>query len=179
MSDNNTDYTNNLNINKCDVEKSVPFNLHQELGVNSNSGFECSIQYIHESSDLSHAFFSRRNIDNIHIKIIKGVNTESGTKNWVIARQSEEALEIVMRSMYLQHAKHLPVQIQQQVICLNKIVIDYCVKNINTNINAHIGYIKNISALPSIPINPAATSSKSNNTELQCDVGFVNFSRGN
>ena len=168
--------TKSLNINECDVEQSVPYNLHQELGVNSNSGFECSIQYIHEASDLSHAFFSRANIDNIHEDIIKGVNKKSGTDNWVIARQSEEALEIVMRAMYLQNAKNVPVQIGKQVKCLNKLVIEYCVKNIMTNIKSYLGYLEDINAPPSVSCNPINTSSKTNNRELQPDVGFVNFS---
>jgi len=162
-----------LDISKC--VPSVPYNLHQELGVNSNSGFECSIQYIHESSELSDTFFSRRNIELLHERIILEVKKASGTKNYQIARQSEEALEIVMRYMYLQHAKNLPVQIGKQVRCLNKLVIEYCVKNIIVNIKSYIGYIQDIQAPPSVPTTPQSTSSKCNNTELQPDIGFVNF----
>ena len=87
-------------------EKTVPYDLHQELGVNSNNGFECSIKYIHESSELSDVFFSRRNIDLLHDRIILEVKKASGTKNYQIARQSEEALEVVMRAMYLQNSKN-------------------------------------------------------------------------
>jgi hypothetical protein len=164
-----------IDISKC--SPSVPFNLQQELGVNSNSGFECSIKYIHEASELSDAFFSRVNIELLHERIISEVNIASGTNDYKIARQSEEGLEIVMRAMYLQNGKNLPVQIGKQVRCLNKIVIEYCVKNIIVNIKSYIGYIRDIQAAPSIQPSPISTSSKCYNSELQPDVGFVNFSR--
>ena len=164
----------------CDssiLDKTVKYDLHQDLGVNKNNGFECSIKYIHEASELSNVYFSRKNIDIIHKTIKSEVLKASGTQNYKIANQSEEALEAVMRAMYLQNSKNVPVQIGRQVKCLNKLVIEYCVNNIMININSYIGYIRDLNATPSVYVNPVCASSKSDKTELQSDVGFVNFSR--
>jgi len=48
-------------------------------------------------------------------------------------------LLIIMRSTYLQHAKHLPNDITGQVAELNSIVLDYAVPSVY---NEAVGYMK-------------------------------------
>ena len=62
-----------------------------------------------------------------------------------IGRQSDKQLNIIMRSIYLQNSKNLPNDIQGQVFELNKLVLQYCVPNIYSEILQYNGYLKAIS----------------------------------
>ncbi len=53
--------------------------------------------------------------------------------------QDIDTLKIIMRSIYLQHAKHLPDNISGQVADLNAIVLDYAVPSVY---NEAVGYMK-------------------------------------
>ena len=46
---------------------------------------------------------------------------------------------MIMRSIYLQHARNLPTQIAEQVSSLNKMVLDYAVPQV---MGEAIGYVK-------------------------------------
>ena len=48
-------------------------------------------------------FFSRRNIEYLHQQIIKQVYFSSNKKH-IIGKQNETQLQIIMRSIFLQHA---------------------------------------------------------------------------
>ena len=127
-----------VNINNYDGGR--PYELHQNLNVNTNNNFYNALKNIHEHTALSRAFFSRKNIEILHTEIINAVLKVSNNK-YNIGKQSESSLEIVMRSMYLQHGKNLPCHIDEQTKVLNKRVLEFCVPNIMTNIKQYIGYI--------------------------------------
>jgi hypothetical protein len=57
----------------------------------------------------------------------------------VIPPQNIDQLKIIMRSMYLQYAEHLPDGITTQVERLNKLVWDYAVPTVY---NEAVGYVK-------------------------------------
>ena len=133
-----SDYKPYVDIKNYDGGR--PYELHQNLNVNRNNDFSNALNNIHEQSALSRAFFSRENIDIIHSQIIDNVYKVSNNK-YKIGRQSENSLEIIMRSMYLQHGKNLPCHIEEQVELLNKKVLEFCVPNIMTNVTQYIGYI--------------------------------------
>ena len=56
-----------------------------------------------------------------------------------------------MRSIYLQHSKNSSYDLKQQIKQLNKLVLDYCVPNIFTNIDQYKGYAEKISN-PHVPL---------------------------
>ena len=149
-----------------------PFELYQNLGIKTGNNFYNALNNIHEKTPLASAFFSRENIETIHEAIILGVYKASNNK-YKIAKQSESSLEIVMRAMYLQHGKNNNENIDMQVKELDKIVVEYCVPNIMTNVTQYIGYINDIKKPPQIMDMPLDTSNK--NKQLQPDVGFVKF----
>lgn len=155
-----------------DYSGGVPFELHQNLGVNQNGDFTDSLKNIHQDTDLSRLFFSRTNIDFLQERIISEISKISKNE-YKIARQSEEALEIVMRAMYLQHSRNLPCNIKKQVKRLNKFVLEFCIPNILTNIKQYIGYIEDLNKPRGIMPNPIDTSSK--NKQLENNIGFVNM----
>ena len=164
------EYSGRVNIS--DYSGGVPFELHQNLGVNQNAGFGDALKNIHSENGVSNLFFSRVNIDFLQQKIIDEVYKASRDE-YKIAKQSEESLEIVMRAMYLQHSRNNPCRIKEQVKELNKYVLEFCIPNIMTNIKQYIGYIKDLnSPIPTMP-NPIDTTTRS--TQLEYNLGFIDF----
>jgi len=84
---------------------------------------------IQETSVLNQLFFSKKNIEIIQNMIRYNVY-EKSEKKYVIDKQSDIELEIVMRSIYLQHSPNLPNKIKEQISYLNKLVTAWCVEQI-------------------------------------------------
>ena len=85
-------------------------------------------------------------------------------KKHIIDKQSEVELEIIMRSIYLQHSPNLPNNIKEQIRYLNQLVIDWCVETIITEIYQYYGYLKEVEFMP-VPIDlPLNLSSKCSRT---------------
>jgi hypothetical protein len=122
------------------IKNHVPYDLFQET--NKQTNFSESMKGIIEPTILSGVFFSRKNIDNLHTKIKVGIKR---ILNYDINNQSEEEIQIIMRSIYLQLSKNTDCDIQKQVTDLNKEVLNYCISNIYTNIKQYLGYIRNLS----------------------------------
>ncbi len=118
---------------------------------------------IQESSKLSHIFFSRQNLNVIQDMIRYQVYVKSN-KKYVIDRQSDVTLEVIMRSIYLQHSPNLPNKIKEQVHYLNKLVTDWSVEQIIPEVEQYMGYLSEIEYMP-IPIDlPQNISSKGTRT---------------
>lgn len=118
---------------------------------------------IQETSILNNAFFSKKNMDIIQNMIRYNVY-EKSDKKYIIDKQSDVELEIVMRSIYLQHSPNLPNKITEQINYLNKLVSDWCVEQIIPEVMQYIGYIKEIEYMPvpiDLPINLSSKGSRS------------------
>jgi hypothetical protein len=69
-----------------------------------------------------------------------------------------------MRSLYLQYSKNLEYNIPGQIRDLNKLVIDWCVPRIMSEIGMYQYYLKDISSLPvplSHPMSQSSAGTKS------------------
>ena len=118
---------------------------------------------IQETSTLNQLFFSKKNMNLIQdiIRYNVYIKTE---KKYIIDKQSDVELEIVMRSIYLQHSPNLPNKIKEQIEYLNKLVGDWCVDQIIPEVQQYLGYIKEIEYMP-VPIDlPMNLSSKGSRT---------------
>lgn len=118
---------------------------------------------IQETSTLNQLFFSRKNMDNIQAMIRYNVY-EKSEKKFLIDNQNDIELEIIMRSIYLQHSPNLPNKIKEQIQYLNKLVSDWCVEQIIPEVNQYIGYIKEIEYMPvpiDLPLNLSSKGSRS------------------
>ena len=139
----------------CDNVKSNA--LRNELIKNQVRISEC------EQGDLEEYFFSDENISLINKQIILSVfNKTKG--QFKISEQSSQSLIIVMRYVFLEHAKHLPYNIKQQIRELNCRVVGEILPNIITNITQRIEYLKKIenpTAMPLLPL-PISTSALRN-----------------
>ena len=107
--------------------------------------FENSLKSIHSDNVLNKTFFSQKNIDMIQNTIINEVSKKTGYK---IGRQSELQLQIIMRSIFLQYSKNDPCNIKQQIIDLDRKVIDYSVDRITIEISQYLEYKDTINKLP-------------------------------
>ena len=103
-----------------------------------------------------------------HIGIIPGkgelLNKMSefwfNNKKHIIDNQSAVELEIIMRSIYLQHSPNLPTQIKEQIKYLNELVTNWCVEKIIPEVYQYMGYLKQVEYMP-VPIeHPQNLSSK-------------------
>lgn len=98
-----------------------------------------------EANAVSTIFFSPENIAKIQGAIKSAVYKKAG---YDIDDQSVDELQIIMRSLYLQYGKNMHDNIPGQIAELNKLVIDYAVPTIVSEIGMHIHYQNDINKLP-------------------------------
>ena len=136
----NLEETENQSINN--LNNSGNFNgapFFDEASKNTNN----SLRHTHLDNRLNKTFFSPQNINVIQNAIIDAVLKKSNGE-FKIGRQSDKQLNIIMRSIYLQHSKNLPNNIEGQISDLNKRVLQYCVPSIYSEILQYNGYLKAI-----------------------------------
>jgi|TARA_B110001469_G_C9643383_1_gene324255 hypothetical protein len=126
-----------------DNKPGTTYNLYENE--RSPYEFKNSLKSINSENVLNRTFFSQNNIDMIQNTIINEIIKRTGYK---IARQSELQLQIIMRSIFLQYAKNDPCNIKQQIIDLDRKVIDYSVDRIITEISQYLEYKDTINKLP-------------------------------
>ena len=110
------------------------------------------------TNQLSDAFFSRQNVENLQTLIRRQVYEKSQPRGYVIDNQSVDELKIIMRAMYLQYAKNLPNDIPGQVAELNRLVADWSVPHIMSAVDHYFYYLKDISTLPTPMPQPVSLS---------------------
>ena len=92
---------------------------------------------------LNKLFFSKNNINNINKQLILTIWKKTN-KRFKIGEQSENRLLIVMRWVWIQYARNLPYQYEEQISRLNCYVVGQVVPNIITNLEQYVGYLKDI-----------------------------------
>jgi len=115
-----------------------------------NNFHENAIKGIHEETGLSEVYFSPTNISTLQAAIRYDVNQKTGK---IVDKQSSQELSIVMRSIYLQNGNPMVSSdnIVNEIIKLNDMVIEYCSKQISTQVLQYGGYIDRLTTLP-VPI---------------------------
>ena len=83
-----------------------------------------------------------------------------------IGYQNEDTLKIIMRSMFLQHSANLCTNITEQIVELNKLVVDYCVPKLCSEASAYIKYKNDVSTL-AVPLNRPISTYNNNVLELK------------
>ena len=91
-----------------------------------------------DNDALSNAFFSEANMNIIQNGLRAGVYKESKGR-FLIGKQDEAPLKMIMRSIFLQHSKNLPTNITQQIVQLNHLVLEYAVPQV---MGEAVGYVK-------------------------------------
>lgn len=101
------------------------------------------VGHIHQETPLNTVFFSESNVEKLQDDIRDRVQALSGGK-YVIDRQNEDHLKVIMRSYYLQFAKNNPQMIAQELEDLNSRVIGYAAGKIYSEVDFHKFYIKDV-----------------------------------
>ena len=96
-----------------------------------------------EQGDLATTFFSDENIELINKQLILSVYKKTNGQ-YKISNQSKQSLEIVMRYVFLEHARHLPYDISGQIRELNCRVVGEILPGIITQITQRVEYLKTI-----------------------------------
>jgi hypothetical protein len=116
-----------------------------------------------ERNVLNVTFFSPENIQIIQNAIQYEVYKRSQGK-YRIGPQGTDNLLIIMRSIYYQYGKNLPCQIKEQIMELNKLVVEFSVPKILTEVDMYQKYREDITTLPlpfQHPVNISRTGTKS------------------
>lgn len=126
-------------------------NIRKQMIKNIVKTTECEI------TKLEDLFFSDENIDIINKQLILSVWKKSN-KQYKINFQEKNKLIIVMRYIFIEYAKHLPYNIQEQINELNCIVVGDIVPTIITNFEQKLGYLRDIEKRGDPPPLPQSTS---------------------
>jgi len=111
-----------------------------------------ALQHIQTPSPLGMLFFSKENMNRIQAELRYTVWIQSGKKH-IIGEQSAIELEIIMRAIFLQFSLNQNQNFKQQITYLNKLVLDYCVPNVMSEVEQYLGYLDNVQKLPNpIPL---------------------------
>jgi hypothetical protein len=117
-----------------------------------------------DKNPIADQFFTGKNAALIQATIRKEVYSRSGKKHYQIDDQSIDELKMIMRGMYLQYAKNNPFNVEGQVAELNKLVVEWCVPRILSEIDHYYYYLNDISHMPvplSQPMSMSSAGTKS------------------
>ena len=130
----------NRRMTEADAIK-MPFLMFQAHPDDYYSMANDSLRGTQQESTLSKEFFHPNNIDLIQRQLISEIFNRSRGE-YLIEKQNEQDLIVVMRSIFLQNAKHLPHNIKEQIRELNFLVVDDLVPNMMSEIKGYFGYLE-------------------------------------
>jgi hypothetical protein len=136
-----------VNVTGAPPASRFAFPFYEESTPSNRTFYKEAVKGILLPNQLQSAFFSPSNINSLQNAIQYYVNQRSGGQ-FKIGRQSDNELEIIMRSVYLQYGKNRDTDIQTQIKELNAYVLSYAVENILSNVRQYLVYKKDISQLP-------------------------------
>ena len=140
---------NKSNNGRVDIKTpntSALFQMYDKIPANQCVTFRNPTEGLWTQTILSQVFFSQQNIQMIQNGIRVGVYNRSNGQ-YVIAPQDCDSLKIIMRSVFLQHASNQSNNIEQQIVELNKIVLNYCIQQIYGEAQGYMKYIDDVSTL--------------------------------
>jgi hypothetical protein len=126
---------------------------------NKATEYRDALSGLQEESLLSKVYFSEGNIEILQNGLRVGVYEMSNSK-LIMPPQNIDNLKIIMRSIYLQYAKHSTAEsITQQVEKLNHYVLDYAVHAVYNEAQGYMNYLRDQSTLV-MPLERAVQSDR-------------------
>ena len=160
-----TIFNGRVNISKPSALEIPSFYKQQKGGIDNSTFYAEAVQGNFTPNVVSNMFFSCNNIDVLHDGIRYKIYTLTNGRH-TIGRQSDQDLKIIMRSIYLQHSKNLNTDVIGQVRALNQLVLDWCVKEVYSNITQFDKYVIDASTLP-IPLERSAIMTSKGSKSLE------------
>ena len=93
---------------------------------------------------LNENFFSAENMENIQFKLVSTFKSQTGV---AIERQKSQDLVTIMRSVFINNAKHLPTQIPEQIADLNDKVVETCLPMVARGVEQYLTYVRDASTM--------------------------------
>lgn len=153
-SNNHTENNGRVNIMNTNMNQ---FSLYDKIPINdSDTYYKNALTGTWDTGLLSNAFFSNENIEILQNGIRAGVYNKSN-KNFLIGRQNDNVLKMIMRSIYLQNAKNRASNITEQIKTLNNLVLDYAVPQVYNETVGYMNYKKDVSNMYKPMERPSST----------------------
>lgn len=131
----------NKYMNQDEVMK-TPFIMFQSHHEDYQNMSMDSLRGIQEESLLSKLFFHPKNVELIQKQLIIEIFRRTNGEYLLSEFQDEADLQVVMRSVFLQYARHYPNNIKEQIRELNNLVVDDLFPNVLSEIKAYFGYME-------------------------------------
>jgi hypothetical protein len=142
----NPKYNGRVNIMEAPSPE-MQFLMQEKIAVrNKPTEYREALNGIWENNVLAQVYFSKENIQILQNGLRAGVYKMSEQK-MVVAPQNVDTLKVIMRSIYLQYAEHLPKDITGQVERLNGLVLDYAVPTVYNEATGYVKYMYDQSTL--------------------------------
>ncbi len=116
-----------------------------------------------DETELSLVFFSPENQRSIMNQLRHRVFVRSNERH-TIEDQSFEELAKVMKSLFAQHARHLPEQVSEQVAALNELVLEYAVAQVWGEVQGYRHYRRDLDRLAVPMAHPTVAKSSDRGT---------------
>ena len=141
------------------------FDIYDRIPANQCTTFREPTLGQWDETSLSNAYFSKENIQIIQNGIRAGVYKKSN-QQYTVDHQDCDALKVIMRSVFLQHAANQPQNISKQIEELNKIVLDYCIFHVYSEAQGYMKYLRDVSTLAVPLAMPVVESQRDKNNYL-------------
>ena len=157
-------YNGRVNIETPNMN--IRFSMMDRIPVDDCGSFRDALTGNLTETVLSQAFFSSKNIQIIQNGIRAGVYEKSQSQ-YLIDQQDCDVIKTIMRAMYLQNSINVPNNYTEQIASLNKLVIDYSVKQVLGEAEGYMKYKRDVSSMY-IPMSlPVLETTKSKTLELK------------
>lgn len=140
------EYNGRLNLME-QPDPAVQFKMMERIAIrNKATEYRDPLEGVWEPNLLSQVFFSAENVQILQNALRAGVHRLS-QGSFVIPPQNQDALKIIMRSVFLQNSRNAPDHIREQVEEMNGIVLDYAIPNVYNEAVAYVKYLRDQSTL--------------------------------
>lgn len=131
-----------------DSNPNFRFQMAEKIGIkNKATEYRDAMAGMQETSVLATHYFSEANVQILQNGLRAGVY-EMSNKKLVIPPQNIDNLKIIMRSIYIQYAKHSTTEsIRNQIQKLNAYVLDYAIPSVYNEAQGYLNYMRDQSTL--------------------------------
>ena len=158
---------NKVNNGRVDIKSpntSTLFEMYDKIPAHQCTTFRNPTEGLWDETQLSSIYFSQSNIQILQNGIRAGIYHRSNGQ-YIIGPQDCDSLKIIMRSVYLQHAANQPNNITEQIVELNKIVLNYCIQQVYSEAQGYMKYLDDASTL----VVPIAHPIMADNTDRELE----------
>ena len=145
------------------------FQMYDKIPANQCATYRNPTEGQWENSLLSSTFFSAGNMQIIQNGIRAGVYDKSNGQ-FVIDNQDCDALKIIMRGIFLEHALNQPDHIREQVEQLSNFVLNYSIPRVYSEAIGYNKYLEDVSTMYTPMDRPVM--SKTNDKQLEMKPWF-------